>query len=151
MVFTNFGTPPGYQIFPAWSSTRSFLDSQATKSFLKQLLAINFFVNSLTKIIFRKQPDQHIFSEQFETSIYLLWKSWPVLNSCCYLNKELIPSYDNAFYLSCFLDNGFYWLWVYRTVWSRYRNVIVGGHVFEMGNRWGRGKGNGEERGGRSV
>ncbi len=34
---------------------------------------------------------------------------------------------------------------------SRYRNVVVGGHVFEMGNRWGRGKGKGEEKGGRSL
>ncbi len=33
-----------------------------------------------------------------------------------------------------------------------YRNVIVGGHVFEMGNHWGGEKGNGEEReGGKGV
>jgi hypothetical protein len=29
---------------------------------------------------------------------------------------------------------------VYQTMWSRYRNVVVGEHVFEMGNRWGKGK-----------
>jgi hypothetical protein len=34
---------------------------------------------------------------------------------------------------------------------SRYRNVIVGGHAFEKGNRWGRGKGNGEEGVGVSI
>jgi hypothetical protein len=37
---------------------------------------------------------------------------------------------------------------LYRTMLSRYRNVVVGGHVFEMGNRWGEGKGDGKEGGG---
>ncbi len=41
--------------------------------------------------------------------------------------------------------------YLYRTVWSRYRNVVVGGHVFEMGNRWGKGKGDGEEGEGVSI
>ncbi len=40
------------------------------------------------------------------------------------------------------------YLFIYRTMWSRYRNVVVGGHAFEKGNRWGRGKRNGEEGGG---
>ncbi len=30
--------------------------------------------------------------------------------------------------------------YLYWTMWSRYHNVVVGGHVFEMGNRWGKGK-----------
>jgi hypothetical protein len=34
---------------------------------------------------------------------------------------------------------------------SRYLNGVILGHVFEMGSPWGEGKGNGEERGGRSV
>ncbi len=25
-------------------------------------------------------------------------------------------------------------------MWSRYRNVVIEGHVFEMGNRWGKGE-----------
>jgi hypothetical protein len=41
---------------------------------------------------------------------------------------------------------------VYRNMCSRCRDVVVGGHVFEMGNRWEKGKGDGEEgKGGRSV
>jgi hypothetical protein len=39
------------------------------------------------------------------------------------------------------------WL-VYRTMWSRCLDVVVGGHIFELGNRWGREKGTGRERGG---
>ncbi len=42
------------------------------------------------------------------------------------------------------------WLVLYRTVWSRYCNVVVGGHAFEKGNRWGGKKGMGR-KGGRSV
>jgi hypothetical protein len=37
---------------------------------------------------------------------------------------------------------------VYRTMSSRYRNVVIGGHAFEKGNRWGKGNGNGEGGGG---
>jgi hypothetical protein len=33
----------------------------------------------------------------------------------------------------------------------RYSNVVVGGHIFEIGNRWGEGKGDGRKRGVRSV
>ncbi len=29
---------------------------------------------------------------------------------------------------------------LYRTMWSRYCNVVVGEYVFEMGNCWGKGK-----------
>ncbi len=36
---------------------------------------------------------------------------------------------------------------VYRTVRSRYRNVVIGGHVFEMGNGWGKGKREGRKGG----
>ncbi len=37
---------------------------------------------------------------------------------------------------------------LYRTMWSRCHDVVIGGHVFEIGNLWGKGKGDGEERGG---
>ncbi len=41
---------------------------------------------------------------------------------------------------------------VYRTMRSQCRDIVVGGHIFEMGHHWGEGKGDGEERGGmRSV
>jgi hypothetical protein len=33
-------------------------------------------------------------------------------------------------------------------MWSRCSNVVVEGHVFEMGTVGGRGKGNGEQKGG---
>ncbi len=50
---------------------------------------------------------------------------WPLVCLCCYfilLCTDLILSL------------------LYRTMWSRYRNVVVEKHVFEMGNRWGKGK-----------
>ncbi len=37
---------------------------------------------------------------------------------------------------------------LYRTMWSRCCDVVVGGHMFEMGNRWEQGKGTGREGGG---
>jgi hypothetical protein len=40
---------------------------------------------------------------------------------------------------------------LYRTTGSRFRDVVIGGHIFEMGNRWGQGKGTGREGGGRSI
>ncbi len=43
-------------------------------------------------------------------------------------------------------------LLLYRTMLSRSRDVVVGGHVFKMGNRWGKGKGGcGERKGGGEV
>jgi hypothetical protein len=42
-------------------------------------------------------------------------------------------------------------VFIYWTMWSRYRNVVIGGHAFEKGNRWGRGKRNGEEGGGQHT
>jgi hypothetical protein len=40
---------------------------------------------------------------------------------------------------------------MYRTMQSRYRNVVMREHAFEQGEPLGRGKGNGEGEGGFSL